>query len=72
MKISNVEDFGKIIRNKRKSLGYTQGYVASVSGLSMSFISDLERGKKTIELSKAMFLANLLGLDVLLSDRSSK
>lgn len=72
MKISNVEDFGKIIRNKRKSLGYTQRDVASVSGLSMSFISDLERGKKTIELSKAMFLANLLGLDVLLSDRSSK
>lgn len=72
MKISNVEDFGKIIRVRRKSLGYTQEYVASVSGLSMSFISDLERGKKTIELGKAMFLANLLGLDVYLSDRSSK
>ena len=70
MKISTVKEFGEIIRNKRKSLGYTQAYVASVSGLSISFISDLERGKQTIELGKAMLLANLLGMDVLLNDRS--
>ncbi|MCQ2362573.1 MAG: helix-turn-helix domain-containing protein [Acidaminococcaceae bacterium] len=72
MKISTVKEFGEIIRNKRKSLGYTQAYVASVSGLSISFISDLERGKQTIELGKAMLLASLLGMDVLLNDRGNK
>lgn len=72
MKISTVKEFGEIIRNKRKSLGYTQAYVASVSGLSISFISDLERGKQTIELGKAMLLASLLGVDVLLNDRGNK
>lgn len=72
MKIATVKEFGEIIRNKRKSLGYTQAYVASVCGLSISFISDLERGKETIELGKAMLLANLLGMDVLLNDRSGK
>lgn len=72
MKIATVKEFGEIIRNKRKSLGYTQAYVASVSGLSISFISDLERGKQTIELGKAMLLASLLGMDVLLNDRGNK
>ncbi len=72
MKIATVKEFGNIIRNKRKSLGYTQAYVASVSGLSISFISDLERGKQTIELGKAMLLTSLLGMDVLLNDRSNR
>jgi len=72
MKITTTKEFGEIIRNKRKLLGYTQVYVASVSGLSVSFISDLERGKKTIELGKAIFLANLMGLDCALNDRGGK
>lgn len=72
MKFTTTKEFGEIIRSKRKLLGYTQAYVASVSGLSVTFISDLERGKKTIELGKAIFLANLMGLDCVLSDRSGK
>lgn len=46
-----------------------QGYISAMSGLSISFISDLERGKSTIELGKAVFLANLLGLDCSLEAR---
>lgn len=72
MKFTTTKEFGELIRNKRKLLGYTQVYVASVSGLSVSFISDLERGKKTIELGKAIFLANLMGLDCVLNDRNEK
>lgn len=72
MKFTTTKEFGEIIKSKRKLLGYTQAYVASVSGLSVTFISDLERGKKTIELGKAIFLANLMGLDCVLSDRSGK
>ena len=45
-------------------MGYTQAYLAEVTGFSTSFISDLENGKPTAELEKALFLANLLGLDV--------
>jgi hypothetical protein len=35
----------------------------------VTFISDLENGKSTAELGKAIFLANLLGLDVMLVPR---
>ena len=62
MIISNAEEFGKRIRERRKKLGFTQGFLSEFSGLSVSFISDLERGKKTAELEKALHLAGLLGL----------
>lgn len=70
MNITSAKDFGAAIRSRRKELGYTQGYLSDFSGLSVSFISDLERGKKTIELEKAVHLANLLGMDCDLSKRS--
>lgn len=63
MLFTDAKEFGQIIRERRKALKYTQSYISEMSGLSVSFISDLERGKSTIELGKAVFLANLLGLD---------
>ena len=64
MIINNAEDFGLALRERRKKLGYTQAFLSEFSGLSVSFISDLERGKATAELGKSLFLANLLGMDL--------
>ena len=69
MKIENVNDFGREVRNRRKRLGYTQKYIYDFTGLSITFISDLENGKKTIEFGKALQLANLLGLDIEIKER---
>lgn len=69
MKIQDSKSFGKMIKEKRKKLGYTQKYICEVSGISASFISDLENGKTTVELGKAIYLANLLGIDVELNER---
>lgn len=69
MKINNSSDFGAKLRERRKSLGYTQKDLSKYTGLSISFLSDLERGKKTAELEKALYVANILGLDVILTDR---
>ena len=55
---------------RRKKLGFTQQFVADFSGFSVSFISDLERGKATAELEKSIHLANLLGLDLNCTERS--
>mgnify|MGYP004672097077 CR=1 FL=1 len=62
MKITDAKSYGEAIRNRRKELGYTQAYLAEFTGFSVSFISDLERGKATAEIGKAIYLANLLGL----------
>ena len=69
MIVADAVSFGKALRTRRKQLGYTQSYVAEVSCMSVSFISDLERGKATAELGKALFLAGLLGLDLELKER---
>ena len=64
MKITSAETFGKALRQRRKELGYTQGYLSEFTGLSVSFLSELENGKKTIQLEKAIQVAMLLGLDL--------
>ena len=67
--ITDSSSFGKAIRKRRQKLGYTQAFLSEVSGFSVSFISDLENGKSTAELGKAICLANLLGLDCKLVPR---
>lgn len=69
MKITDAKSYGEAIRNRRKELGYTQAYLADFTGFSVSFISDLERGKATAEIGKAIYLANLLGMDLCMEKR---
>ncbi len=68
--ITDAASFGEELRKRRKHLGYTQAFLSEFSGFSVSFISDLENGKSTAELGKAIYLANLLGLDLVLSPRA--
>ena len=69
MKITDVKSYGEAIRKRRKELGYTQAYLAEFTGFSVSFISDLERGKATAEIGKSIYLANLLGMDLCMENR---
>ena len=70
--ITDAKDFGEALRRRRKELGYTQAFLSEFSGFSVTFISDLENGKPTAELGKAIYLANLLGLDCILSARGEE
>ncbi len=69
MIVTDAKQFGEAVRKRRKALGYTQSFLSAYSRLSVSFLSDLENGKKTIELEKAIRVANLLGMDCLLTAR---
>ena len=70
MTISDTAQFGEILKKRRKALHYTQNFLSELSGLSVSFISDVENGKTTVELGKVLLLANLLGFDVELKERN--
>ena len=72
MVINNAADFGESLKKRRKELGYTQRYISEFTGFSISFISDLENGKSTAELGKAIYLANMLGLDISVNARGNK
>ena len=43
MKITDAASLGNAIRSRRKELKYTQGYISEITGLSVSFLSDLEK-----------------------------
>lgn len=68
-KINDTSDFGAEIRRRRRELHYTQAAVSELTGISISFISDLENGKATTELGKAILLASLLGIDITMTPR---
>lgn len=68
----NAEEFGAVLRSRRKELGYTQGELAGLCGVSVSFISDMERGKSTVEIGKALYVAGTLGINLYAVDRGSR
>jgi HTH-type transcriptional regulator / antitoxin HipB len=47
----------------------SQGAVADVVGVNRRVISELERGKPTVQLGIALRVAEALGLDVALTER---
>lgn len=69
MKITDAKSLGDAIRTRRKELHYTQAFLSEFTGLSVSFLSDLERGKPTAEIEKTLRVINLLGLDIFVEKR---
>ena len=61
-KIENAETFGKVIKEYRKRQKITQSQLAAVTNTGVRFISDLENGKPTIQLDKALKAAGMLGI----------
>ncbi len=55
---------GKLIRDTRKRLRVTQKDLALTSGTGIRFIIDLEKGKDTCELGKALTILNTLGIKI--------
>ena len=72
MKITDAASLGNAIRSRRKELNYTQGFISETTGLSVSFLSDLENGKPTAEIGKTIEVINLLGLDILVEARGDE
>ena len=69
MKITDSKSLGQSIRERRKELGYTQKYLSEYTGLSITFISQLERGKPTAEIEKTIQLIHSLGMDLMVEKR---
>ena len=63
---------GKLIRDTRKKLGVTQKDLALTSGTGMRFIIDLEKGKETCEIGKALAILNTLGIKITLTPPPAK
>lgn len=64
-RVSTVQELGQMLRTKRKSLGLTLERVAQLSNIGIRYLSELERGKQTIEMGKALKVLNNLGLELI-------
>jgi len=64
MKIQDAQSLGQVIRQQRRRLKVTQRDLAMTSGTGLRFIIDLEKGKPTCQLGKALEIVRALGLNL--------
>jgi len=65
------EQIGKLIHKTRKRIGVTQKNLALTSGTGLRFIIDLEKGKPTCEIGKALTVLQTLGIKITLTPPSA-
>ena len=70
--ITTVDALGRAIRAHRKRRHLTLESVSGLSNLSMRFLSEMERGKKTAEVGKIFDALQVLGLEVVVRPRHAK
>ncbi len=66
--IHTIDELGAMIRTERKDLGLTQGDLAAACGLSLRFISELERGRATAGIGRVLRVLKMLGLELVLKN----
>jgi y4mF family transcriptional regulator len=68
-KVVTAADVGMAIRKKRKEDGLTLADAAALCGVGYRFMSDLENGKKTLQIGKVLKVMTGLGLDMAIDVR---
>jgi y4mF family transcriptional regulator len=66
--INNPIQLGQSIRAARKAQGFRQDELAGAAGVGVRFVIELEAGKPTIQLGKALQILNALGLSLSITD----
>lgn len=67
--IESTKDLGLIVRKTRKDAKLTQAKTAGMCNVGTRFLSDLENGKPTVELSKVLQVLRGFGLTVTVTRR---
>lgn len=71
MNIESASDLGALIKKVRNAQKLTQPELAGACGVGLRFIVDLEKGKPTCEVEKALLVANMLGIKLIAQEPSS-
>jgi y4mF family transcriptional regulator len=69
--VRTVAELGEIVESVRKRQGLTQLDVSGLAGLGNRFMVDLEKGKETIQMQKAMDVLAQLGLEMVIRKKGS-
>lgn len=66
----NAADIGQIVRSTRKACRMRQDELAGVANVGLRFIVELEAGKPTVQLGKALQVLLALGCSIEISPPS--
>lgn len=61
---TTAAQLGRTIAERRRHLGVTQQDLALLAGVSVRFLSSLERGKTTVRLDALLAVLDALGLEL--------
>jgi HTH-type transcriptional regulator / antitoxin HipB len=64
MHIATALELGSAIRTERLRRGFSQESLAAAAGVGARFVVELERGKASAQLDKALAVASAVGLTV--------
>ncbi len=67
-KISDTEEIGQLLRQKREEQGLNQKEFAEAAGVGNRIVSEVERGKPTAQIDKVLKLLKYAGLSVYIGD----
>jgi y4mF family transcriptional regulator len=62
--ITNTSAIGEAIKSARKNQNMTQEQLAAVAGVGVRFVRELEQGKESCHIGKAITVLNMLGLNL--------
>lgn len=63
-------ELGMLIRQTRKQQGLTQEQLAASTGVGVRFIRELEQGKASCHIGKALMVVTMLGLDIVIGGKT--
>ncbi|MCY4099383.1 MAG: type II toxin-antitoxin system Y4mF family antitoxin [Rhodobacteraceae bacterium] len=64
MSNDRVRKLGKIVKAIRKDQGLTQEQLAATTGVGIRFVRELENGKESCHIGKALATISMLGIDI--------
>lgn len=67
-----MNNLGELVKRQRKKAGLNQTDLGMVSGTGRRFISDLENGKETCQIGKALIVLERLGIELVPQTRDGK
>ena len=64
MRVTTMAELGSLIRAERLRQKRTQTALAGISGVGITFISQLENGKETAEMGRVIRVLTMLSIDL--------
>ena len=63
-----IEKLGILVKHARQTQGLTQEQLAAITGVGIRFVRELEQGKTSCHIGKALSVISMLGFDVTIGD----